>query len=257
MGPTPVLSKSHVKSLEALHNISPSNSQVWTWWDWGYATDYYAKRKSFADGGKHGGSRVFPLGLALSTSNPMQSAQMMKYCAALGGDPGTAWQLSTPREVQNLVQAMGSEKLDLPPTPNQYLVVTWENFRILYWISFYGTWNFVTKSSSPFNTAPLPGGKFDLSDKGVITLSATGEKVPVQSVVVLTSKGVNRQTYPGNTGPHLIYSENRNEGLILDDRAMNSMMVQLLIRDHKDPRIAEHFSLVWDSYPEVRIYRVL
>ncbi|MDY7002310.1 MAG: STT3 domain-containing protein, partial [Thermodesulfobacteriota bacterium] len=65
LGPTPILYKQHCLALRELEKISPPNSLVWTWWDWGYATMYYSGRMAFADGARHSGEYLYPLGLAL------------------------------------------------------------------------------------------------------------------------------------------------------------------------------------------------
>lgn len=258
VGPTPVLTKNHAQALTQLAEISPPNSQVWTWWDWGYATDYYARRKSFADGGKHSGPRVFPVGLALSTPSPLHSSQMIKFITSVsnqGSDGSETYQSRPASEVNSFFGSLGVNKREFPRLPNQYMVVTWENLRLIYWISFYGTWDFVTKNGSHFQCLEI--NKTINIDNAQGRVMLPGEApISVSSIEVIGPQGVQRKNYPNNVGPHLVFNQMRGEGYLLDDNAYNSMMVQLLLCEVNDPRFTEYFHLVWEGYPEVRIYQV-
>ncbi len=258
VGPTPVLTKFHAMALTQLAQISPPNSQVWTWWDWGYATDYYARRKSFADGGKHSGSRVFPVGLALSTSSPLHSTQMIKFIASVsnqGSDGSESYQNRPAAEVNSFFNSLGSTKREFPKVPNQYLVVTWENLRLIFWVSFYGYWDFVTKNGTHFQCMEI--NKNINLDNTIGKVMIPGEQpISASSIDVLGEQGIQRKSYPNNMGPHLVFNQLRGEGYLMDDNAYNSMMVQLLISDVNDPRFKDYFNLAWEGFPEVRIYLV-
>lgn len=257
--PTPVLSKPHAIALSQLAELSTPNSQVWTWWDWGYATDYYAKRKSFADGGKHSGSRVFPVGLALISPSPLQSNQIIRFIAAMaknGSDGSEEMSKRPPHEVQAFIDSLATTQYTIPRGNKQYLVVTWENFRLLYWISFYGSWNFVTKSGGHAGCVEL-NKPFSLDHQtGLLTLEG---EMPMQlsSADVFTKEGKVRRTYNTGNGPHFIFNEFIQSGYIMNDDAYHSMAVQLLFADVNDPRYTPYFHLIWEGSPEVRIYEVL
>ncbi len=257
-GPTPVLTKFHAQALTQLAQISPPSSQIWTWWDWGYASDYYARRKSFSDGGKHSGPRVFPVGLALSTPSPLHSSQMIKYISSVAtqsGDGSDTYQNKPAAEVNDFFSSLGTVRRQFPRLPNQYLVVTWENLRLIYWISFYGTWDFVTKNGTHFQCLEI-NKSIDIDNaQGRVIIQGEGP-ITVSSIEVIGGQGIQRKKYPNNVGPHLIFNQIRGEGYLLDDNAYNSMMVQLLICDLNDPRFTDYFSLAWEGFPEVRIYQV-
>jgi dolichyl-diphosphooligosaccharide--protein glycosyltransferase len=258
VGPTPVLSKFHAMALTQLAQISPPNSQIWTWWDWGYATDYYARRKSFSDGGKHSGTRVFPVGLALSTPSPLHSTQVIKFITSVstqGSDGSEVYQNKPAAEVNAFFDSLATVKREFPKLPNQYLVVTWENLRLMYWISFYGTWDFVTKNGMHFQCLEINKTINIDHNQGRVTLAGEAP-ITISSVDIITSQGVQRRKFSNNIGPHLIFNQLRGEGYLMDDNGYNSMMVQLLISDLNDPRFTDYFSLAWEGFPEVRIYQV-
>ncbi len=257
--PTPVLSKAHAQALVSLSQVSPPSSQVWTWWDWGYATDYYARRKSFADGGKHSGSRVYPLGLALVTPSPLQSHQIIRFIGAVGKDGGDGseemgkW---SAEEAQNFIDSLATNTYTFPRKAKQYLVVTWENIRLLYWISFYGSWNFKAKSAGHVQCLSLDGN-FSLDENTGLLSVLGGQPVPLSSLDRLTPRGVEHRDFPNAEGAHMVYSDLRQSGFLLDQGAYRSMAVQLLLADVNDPRFTEYFHLDWEGFPEVRIYEVL
>ncbi len=257
--PTPVLNKSHAMALTSLADLTTPNSQVWTWWDWGYATDYYAKRKSFADGGKHSGSRVFPVGLALITPSPLQSNQIIRYISAAsknGSDGSEEMSKQPPAEVQGFIDSLATVKYSFPKSNKQYLVVTWENFRLLYWISFYGSWNFKVKSGGHAQCIEITQA-YTLDEKvGVITMKGR-QPIVLSSYDRITPQGKVKQPYPTSSGPHFVYNEYVQNGFLMDDDAYNSMAVQLLLADVNDPRFTPYFHLIWEGFPEVRIYEVL
>ncbi len=90
VAPTPIIYQEHAKALKALDGATPKDSTFWTWWDWGYVTMYYTGRHSFADGSNHGGSTLFPLAFAYTTSSLKQANQFLKYCAQYKGGPATS-----------------------------------------------------------------------------------------------------------------------------------------------------------------------
>ena len=255
---TPVLSKLHALALTRLAELSPPNSQVWTWWDWGYATDYYARRKSFADGGKHSGPRVFPLGLALITPSPLQANQVINYIAAVsknGSDGSEALQGRTPEQAQGFFASLASTPYSFPKRNKQYLVVTWENFRLLYWISFYGSWDFQARNGG--HVQCMEASPFFSLDENAGTVTPMGQApIQVASLDVITAKGKLRKAFPGVNGPHFVYNDLRESGFFMDDAAYSSMAVQLLLADVGDARFTPYFHLIWEGFPEVRIYEV-
>jgi dolichyl-diphosphooligosaccharide--protein glycosyltransferase len=255
IGPTPVLAKYHAGSLSALRDITTPRSQVWTWWDWGYPTDFYSQRKSFADGGKHSGDRIYPLGLALISDSPQQSAQMVHFTAAVNNSLPSAFKGRSPKEVQRFIQSLREKEIEIPKTPKQYLVTTWENFRLIHWISFYGSWNFITKSGFHAKSYQV-NQQFQVNEQEGVLRSPNQNPINLKSIDVCSSKGSQHQEYSHPSGPHMVYNRDVNQVFLMDDMAYNSMMVQLLIGDYNNPKLKKHFHLVWEGYPNIRIYEV-
>ncbi|AGW14065.1 STT3 domain-containing protein [Megalodesulfovibrio gigas] len=254
--PTPVLSRQHCMALQSL-KTSPPESKVWTWWDWGYPTHYYAERISFADGGRHYGHHIFPLGLVLTTPNPRLSAQLIKYSAQWNDEPWKAWDAMPRNEMLALLQGLGNATQPLPPfAAPRYVVATFENIRLAPWITYYGTWDMTTQQG-------LHGRLLEIRDafrinyeKGEVQFTQREGVLPVASIDVLDRKERRSDVFPRNQGPHLVVHMAAQKYYLLDDQIYNSMMVQLLLEDPKKPRFGDYFSLVYDDFPDVRVFEV-
>ncbi|MGE4298402.1 MAG: STT3 domain-containing protein [Desulfovibrionaceae bacterium] len=255
--PTPILSKQHCEALIKLKEIAPPDARVWTWWDWGYATHYYAERISFGDGANHGGQTVYPLGVALASPSPRQAAQIIKYSALHNYSPSAAWASMTATEVRDLVRRMAAEDMGLHPAHKQYLVVPLENLRLMHWISFYGTWDPVKQSGQKANVNQIIEN-FQADFKAGAIKLATAGVVPIKTVDILDSVGRQHNDFPQNPlAPHLIIDNPPGVHHLMDDVAFNTTTVHLFMDDPRMPQIASVFRLVYEGFPFVRIYEVL
>lgn len=255
--PSPVLSKLHAEGLIRLKSMAPHGSQVWTWWDYGYATQYYAGLMTPSDGGRHGGQDIYPTAMALTTSSPRFANQLIKYSATQGNNPGAAWAKMPAAEVRAFLDSLKTEDVQLPKAAPQYLVVAWDNINLTGWISFYGTWDVVTGQGvraraesveTPFQFEPQPG---------VMAFRDGSPPLPVRSIDIVGLKGRRSHTYEANMGPHLVVNADLNAPVLMDDLAYKSMLVRLLIDDSNLPDIAKYFRLVVELAPHARIYEVL
>ncbi len=254
LAPTPVLRKEHCLALEALGRLAPPDALVWTWWDWGYATNYYARRASFADGGRHDGKYLLPLGLAMITPSPLQARQLMAFSASHGDRPWEVWDRQPAREVRRFLHSLGGSDQGLHPTLPRYLVVTMENITLLGWIGFYGTWDPVTGDGVHPRVARLDQEFVLRRERGDIWLKESEMAVPLRAMDSLTASGRESTAFdPKNEWWLLLFPETEDY-FLLDDLAWNSLNVQLLLRDPKDPDVAPHFRLVYEDYPLVRIF---
>ena len=254
---TPVLSKEHCLALKALEPITPQNSRIWTWWDWGYATQYYARRMSFADGARHDGGYVFPLGAALTMPNPRQSSQLIEYSATVDYQPWKVWDTKDASEVVDFLRSLGLKNYNFQPSDKQYLVVAKENLQLISWISFYGSWNLVNKDGSHAFAKKITTG-FDVNvDKGIITIKGTNRHIEMKSIDYFSEERGLRKVYNNNSNFHAVLNKISGDYFIFDDLAYNSMMVQLLISPPDDKQFTPFFKLVFDGFPFVRVYEVL
>lgn len=275
--PAPILPKVYAQTFKDLAKTAPEDARLWQWWDYGYAAQYYAKRMSFGDGAKHGGSWLYPLALVHCTDSPAQAARMIRFTTAdqkktfdqndtlsdsglmnwsrpsYNAYPTTGLESLTPMAAQNLVDNMRTMPLDSDEAiPAQYVVVSWENLRLAYWISYFGNWNLVTGKASPGKIQRMQGKiQFD-TQKGVI--KSTRQNIPVDSLDVITEKGPRSMTWPNGKGLHAILNQLSQEVYVMDTKIYRSMMIQMLISPSE--RFAPYFKLAVDHYPWARAYEV-
>ena len=259
LAPTPVLAAAHAEALMKLKSISPKDAAVWTWWDYGYATQYYAERMTPTDGGKHAGRDMYPTALALMTASARQAAQVINMSAGLNHDPARRWDKLPAVEVQQSLAALTSSDQPMKRPAPQYLVVCWENMNLLHWIGFYGTWDLVAGKGTPAKTQTIREAFNVDQNRGAMVFRGGGNApITVNSVDMLTTQGVRRASFPMNpAAPHLVINDVAKQVILLDDLAYNSMAVQLLIGDPARAEVVSYFKLVHDGFPLVRIYEVL
>ncbi|OEU71461.1 MAG: hypothetical protein BA863_18590 [Desulfovibrio sp. S3730MH75] len=254
--PTPIMSPAHVVALVEAGKGMPKDSTVWTWWDWGYATMYYAGVHSFANGGNHAGPVLFPLGFAHASPSFMQANQMIKFSAASGGNPAVEWNKMTAAEVENQLRSFSAAKYQFPKVPKQYMVVSWENVRLAYWILYYGSWNVQAATGTHPNVRPIYKS-FDFDKQnGMLTIKGEAP-LSVSSCDLLSLGARTVEPYPSSVGPHLIYNELARQGFLVDDFVYSSMLMRLLIDDPANSKLSKSFRLVYEGFPFVRVYEVI
>ena len=277
--PGPVIPKIYAQTFMELAESTPEDAQLWQWWDYGYAAQYYAKRRSFGDGGAHSGPHLYPLAKIHTTDSPAKAAQLMRLigahekeqrleCQQNGTKPQNpgASVLYYPTKPLAPLEAMGPEKaqdfvdtldagtdLTLPTHPDpQYFVLSWENLRLAYWITYFGNWNLDTGNSFHGRVQRIRRqAQFDLQ-QGV--LQTTDRQVPLVSLDVIDDSGRSHRSWPNTGNIHAVLNQLSRELYIMDDTVYNSLLVQMLIGD--SDQFAPHFELVQDRFPWTRVYRV-
>jgi hypothetical protein len=258
MDPTPVLAPAHAEALMKLKTIAPKDASVWTWWDFGYATQYYAERMTPTDGGKHAGRDMYPTALALMTPSARQAAQVINMSAGLNQDPARRWDKLPAAEVQQSLAVLATSDQPMKRPPTQYLVVCWENMNLLHWMGFYGSWDLVAGKGT-FARTQAVNEAFNVDPgRGAMVFRSGNKPIPIKSVDMLAKEGTRRASFPVNQGaPHLIINDVAKSVKLMDDEAYNSMAVQLLIGDPARAEVSSYFKLVHEGFPLVRIYEVL
>jgi len=253
-----VLSPAHAGALLAYRDIAPRDAELWTWWDYGYASQYFGERMTPSDGGKHAGRDIFATALALSTDSFRQAAQVIRLSASQGNDPARRWDTMTAQAVREEIDSLRERDLPLPPVRPQHLVAAWDNLVLLYWISYYGSWDVVEGAGRHASVSVLRESVDIDEASGTLLRKKTGSKLPLASAEILSEKGVERIAMPEHPGAsHLVVNRLAGQTMLLDDAAYNSMAVQLLIGNPDRPEQARYFKLLHEGFPLVRIYEVL
>lgn len=289
--PTPVLPNVYAQAFVDLREKTPAEARLWQWWDYGYAGQYYAERLTFGDGGIHDGPWLYPLALVHCTPSALQASQLMHFItraqrqtaqeamflaqnkttlgqAELGSqtpeialEPKEYYWASPVAQLEamgpfnatafmaSLAQEEQAWALDLPA---QYLVLSWENLRLAYWISFYGNWDLATGTGAPGQCQQLQGQFGVNSQNGYVNLN--GQALPIDSLdIVGEGSTTQRLTWPNGSGQHALINQRSNQAFLMNSKIYHSLMVQMLIGNPQD--FAPHFELVDDLYPWVRVYK--
>lgn len=277
--PNPVLPKIYASSLKELASITPKSSQLWQWWDYGYAAQYYGQRKSFGDGGAHSGPYLYPLALVHTTSSPLQANQFMKYVAldmqeqilemqkngTKPQNPGSKvlyWPVKVlkklnelgPNKAQEFIASLKTQKLAFPQgLPEQYLTLSWENLNLSYWISYFGNWDIVTGTTNPGKIKTLWGNLKINLNQGIVAIQ--DQKLPILKMIVIDKQGKIRELkWARPKGLYLIFNQVIGQIKAMDKTIYDSLMVKMLLLD---PKLFEpYFELVIDRAPWVRVYKI-
>jgi dolichyl-diphosphooligosaccharide--protein glycosyltransferase len=256
--PATVLSPAHAEALLACRASTPKNADIWTWWDYGYATQYFAERMTPSDGGKHDGRDIYATALALTTDSYRQAAQVILLSASQGNEPARRWDTMPAAAVRDEIDGLRRDDQSFAPARPQYLVVGWDNVVLLYWISYYGSWDVVKGAGRHASVSVLREAVNVDADNGTLVRMKTGARLPLASAEILSDKGVERLAMSAHPGAaHLVVNQAAGQAVLLDDEAYGSMAVQLLIGDTARPEQARYFKLLHEGFPLVRIYEVL
>jgi dolichyl-diphosphooligosaccharide--protein glycosyltransferase len=272
--PAPVVSQTFAQSYIDLKDRIPEDARLWQWWDFGYAAQYYAERISFGDGGKHKGPVLYPLARVHATRSPQQASQMMRYITASQereyarnqteyqdmpefwkpylADPVALLADKGPEGAMAFVESLAEEERsfsgDLPP---QYLVLTWQNLNLAYWISHFGNWDLVEGEASPGRIRQVRGEASFNTREGTIQLR--DRSLPLEELTLIREGEIHTQSWPNSSDVYAILNQVAGELFIMDGRIYNSMMVRMLLNEPS--QFSNHFELVMDRAPWVRVYR--
>ena len=274
--PAPILPKIYAQTFKDIEKQTPPNARLWQWWDYGYAAQYYAKRMSFGDGARHGGPWLYPMALVHCTDSPMQAAQVIKYTTwsqrdtfqsnntAVPGhaltwtepfytaSPSAGIEAMSPMEAERFVGALKTELRPWPDLPPQYFIVSWENLRLAYWISYFGNWDLVTGKAAPGKIQRMRGTiQFDTKTGRLKTGSQT---IPLDSLDVLSNTNARHLVWPNGKGLHAVMNQLSKEVYLMDAKIYRSMMIQMLIAPPK--QFEPYFKLQIDHFPWTRAYLV-
>lgn len=275
--PIPVLSRPYAETLIGLGGDTRPDAWIWLWWDFGYATQYYADRFPIADGARHTQEWLYPVA-SVHAAEPARAAGLMRFFAAemeaqeVTPEQAAHWardpafvHTSTP-PMKRLLGMDGKEAAALiagieagwaPETPAAYpdqeYVVAWDNMRLAGWIIRFGTWDIRDGSFKEGKVTRLQGDLRVDSGKGV-AMSAMAGNLPLISLDVLSEAGAKHASWPRMSGVHLVMNAAAREAYIMDDTAYESSMVQMLVRDPGE--FSRDYELVRDNAPWTRVYRL-
>ncbi len=275
--PAPILPKIYAATFKELEKITTRDARLWQWWDYGYAAQYFAKRPSFGDGGVHDGPFLYPLAVVHTSSSPIQAANLIKYITKSQlieyitnkekyekKDLPKYWQIYLADPVAQLdkmgrenakkfIDSLKQKILPIKNIPSQYLVLSWENLKLAYWICYFGTWDISLGEAFPGKIQSV-SGKIEINlGSGEMTIN--NKNIKLDGILIIDKHGRTREmTYSHGTDIYAILNELSNELFLADSIIYHSNMVQMLLKPPKE--FAPHFTLVIDHAPWTRVYKV-
>ena len=277
MSQGPIINRRHAEALSRVRTMTPEDSVLWLWWDWGYAAHHFARRAVIADGAQHAGPSLYLPAAVFAADNPRFARQLIRLTALKGNEPGKVFEGMGGQEAQELMDSLRSSRTPLlEARGRQFVVVSFEMLRLGFWISNFGNWNFVSRSGEGGALSIVPQALAYKLDTGEVRLDGSLNSLDVSSISVFEETGLTRRDYirqwfdshpaadAGEQEKFLATRRNVNflfnrvtdEKLTMDAGLYNSVMVQLLLGDPQNPRFSPYFRLVYDNV-FARIYEVL
>ncbi|MFN3921014.1 MAG: STT3 domain-containing protein, partial [Caldimicrobium sp.] len=81
---TPKVDSELVKDMEWLKENTPKNAVIWSWWDYGYAFQLYARRAVFHDGGTQTSPKTYFIARSFTTSDPKEAWYITSFLSNYG-----------------------------------------------------------------------------------------------------------------------------------------------------------------------------
>lgn len=276
MSQGPMINRRHAEALVRLRTMTPSDSMIWLWWDWGYAEHHFGGRPAIADGAQHAGPSLYLPAAVFATDNPRFARQLIRYTSEKNNIPGEVFKGLNGAQAEALM-----DRLRSPDTPlvkgkgRQFVVVSYEMLRLGFWISHYGSWNFATNTAEAGALSIVPQALAYQLDSGLVQLEGSATSIAPASINVFEETGLTCRNYVQewfdnnrnatredqqaflNTRRNVNFFFNRvtGEKLAMDARLYNSLMAQLLLSDPQDPRFSPYFKLIYDNV-FARVYEV-
>jgi len=284
-----VFDTTEVQILDKLKSIADREDYVIGWWDYGYPLRYYADVKTLADGGKHSGSVNFPVSYIL-TNPPKTAAKMARLdveytekkfeFVATHKEEIKEKNLTMFSNIEDMTKEYGfsdtndflkslSQDIKLPKkTRDVYLYLPYRMLSIYPTVALFSDLNLMNghKKKNPFfymsRTFKDVGNQINLGrgiilDKVNSTVSIGGQVHPIKQFVktaydkdMKLQKEVQLLNFTADL--NVIFMSNYNTFLLLDDKAFNSLYIQLMVLEEYDKELFEAVIL----NPNVKIFKL-
>lgn len=143
--PKPIMSPSLAQAFIELGKRTPPDAWIYTWWDYGYAIQYYARRATFHDGGTQFSPKTYFIALGFTSPSPEVGYNVTKTLAVCGKEC-IEQLLEEGKSAKQIKELFESGKLLKGKNINHpiYWVFTGDLISKFFWISYFGSWNFET-----------------------------------------------------------------------------------------------------------------
>ena len=258
-------SRDMIQAIVDLKKLVPKHSAIFTWWDNGYPLMEIGEFATYHDGQLQHGIRTPLVAKALTSPRQEDLVALLTYLEEHGFN-----ELNTKIIEEKLSgEQMMRTVFNHPPEfrgENVYVMFTEEMVRTFSGISYMGTWDFNSQTSSPLNydllnCSPQPSntltcseGKVDLL-KGVIYDDT--HSLPLKAALMIRDGVVvKRVDYPVTDGSYLqiLMKQGRVSMVqVLEERLFQSNFNQQFMLGNYDRR---YFEEVYNNFPLARVLKV-
>ena len=268
-----VFTKSEVRDLVKLNDVSDSKDYTLSWWDYGYPIWYYSDTSTLIDGGKHNNDNYIISKIMFSTS-PTQVANLSRLAVETYVDSNfsiVADRLfSTKENPKKLLTALKSSDFKLPKkTREVFLFMPYKMMRIFSTVGVFGNLDLQTGKrerkiifypstvSRQLGTSKVElenGIIYDMA-KGTLQIGSETAKINKFDVVEYRpdGKSIRKSNIHYMDGTLcVVFMQSYNSFVVMDKETYNSAYVQMFMLDNYDKEL---FELVVSS-PFGKTFRV-
>ncbi len=278
-----VFSKDEVLVLDELKSIASREDYVVGWWDYGYPIRYYADVKTISDGGKHEGDVVFSTSFAL-TSPQEVAAKMIRLdveytekkfglkeddidknrtnIASMMLDNGF-------KDTNDFLLALNKKNIKmLPKTRDIYLFLPYSMMNIYSTVKLFSNIDLMSgmMGENPFfyqttdfnensDSIKLGSGIQILKKNGLLQVGQNSVKIKRFVNVKYISKerlDIDMQEIFYDGAVSVVYMENYQQFLVVDEETYNSTYFQLFVLENYDNKLFEPTILT----PLLKVYKL-
>ena len=146
--PRPIMNSAIAEAFIELGRQTPSNAWIYTWWDYGFAIQYYARRATFHDGGSQCSPKTYFMALGFTATSQEVGYNVTKSLTVCGAKciEKLLKEGKTAEEIKELfVKGELLKKMVKKELHPVYWAFTEDLIGKFYWISYFGTWDFKTE----------------------------------------------------------------------------------------------------------------
>ncbi len=267
----PKLKKDIVEEFINLRNITPTNSWIWSWWDFGYPIQFYSNRGTYFDGGSQGTPKLYYVAYSYTTFSPKEAYNTIMSISSVGVKTLEYLREKKNIPIERIVKNVKEGKYIKDIKNPVYLLFTYDQLGKFYWIHYFGSWDFKKKTGKHKRINSLSGCKNETPyiltcfnntlkvdlEKGLIIQ----KRLPIDDIkkikfiVLKNSKGY-KVINKNNDGLVLEIINEKNGKtlfLLMDEESFNTMFNKMFILRDYDKR---YFELVRDNFPTAVLYKV-
>jgi len=270
--PSPIMTPAVAQAFIELGRQTPPDAWIYTWWDYGYAIQYYARRATFHDGGTQGSPKTYFIALSFTVSSPQKGYNISQSLALCGKEciEKLLEEGKTPEQIKALFES-GKLLRDRKSEHPIYWVFTGDLIGKFYWISYFGTWDFKTlkgRHYSLYQTVCLErppkgifcpvGGKTALFDPLKMVLVLNAKVYPVKIFAIRTPEELKIYTnkkFPTGNAIEKVFTFKRDFYLwyITEESAFYTNFNQMFVLRSYDK---SRFYLSADRFPDYVFYEL-